>query len=78
MANDRTTVIEVPDRGSSGAGWVIAVVLVVALILGAVFFSRLTGSETAKDNAVANAAHQVGNAASNVGDAAKDSTGNGK
>lgn len=72
MAEDRTVIVETPGRGSGGAGWVIALVLVVALVVGVVFFTQMSGSETAKDNAVANAAQDVGQAARNVGDAAKD------
>lgn len=71
MAEDRTVIVETPSRGS-GAGWVIAIVLIVALIAGVYFFSQMSSSQTAKDNAVTNAAQDVGQAARNVGDAAKD------
>jgi len=70
MADDRTTIIEVP-RSGGGAGWAIAAVLIVALIIGVVFFSRMSGSQSAKDNAITNAASQVGDAAGQVGTAAK-------
>jgi hypothetical protein len=36
----------------------------------------MSGSETAKDNAVADAASDVGNAAQKVGDAAQDAANN--
>jgi len=76
MADDRTTIVEAPDRGSGGAGWIIAVVLVVALVIGVVFLTRMSGSQTAKDNAITNAANQVGNAADKAGNAAQDAANN--
>jgi flagellar basal body-associated protein FliL len=71
MANDGPLIIET-GRRSSGAGWVIALVLVVALVAGVVFFSQMSGSQSAKDNAIANAAGQVGDAAQKAGNAAQD------
>lgn len=70
MADEHTTIIETPRRGS-GAGWVIAVVLIVALVVGVMFFMQRSGSETAKDNAITNAASQVGDAAQKAGNAAQ-------
>ena len=70
MTDDRTTIVEVP-RSGGGSGWVIAAVLIVALVIGVVFFTQMSGSKNAKDNAVANAANQVGVAAGQVGTAAK-------
>lgn len=75
MAEERTVVVNA-DRGGSGSGWVIAIVLLVALIIGVVFFTQMSKSDAAKDNAIAGAAQDVGQAAQNVGDAAK-STANG-
>lgn len=73
MAEDHTTVIETaPRERSSGAGWAIAAILVVALVIGFVMFNRSSGSESAKDNAIANAASQVGDAAEKAGNAAQD------
>lgn len=71
MADDRTVIVETPSRGG-GSGWVIAFVLIVALIVGVVFFTQMSGSESAKDKAIANAAQDVGQAAQNVGAAAQD------
>jgi flagellar basal body-associated protein FliL len=68
---DRTIIVETPSR-SSGSGWVIALVLIVALIAGVVFFTQMAGSERAKDSAITNAAQDVGQAARNVGAAAQD------
>ena len=70
MAEDRTVIVETPGRGG-GSGWVIALVLIVALIIGVVFFTRMSGSETAKDNAITNAANNVSSAAKDVGNAAQ-------
>lgn len=58
--------------GGGGAGWLIAIVLIIAVVGGLFLFGNMSGSEAAKDNAVAEAANEVGNAAQQVGDAAKD------
>lgn len=73
MAEEHTTIIETPSRErSSGAGWVIAIILIVALVVGVVLFNRSQGSDVAKDNAITNAANQVGAAAEKAGNAAQD------
>ncbi|WP_395327197.1 hypothetical protein WBP06_10360 [Novosphingobium sp. BL-8H] len=69
-----TTIIR--ERSSGGAGIVMALVLLVAVLGGIYLFSRQTESQNARDNAVANAAHDVGDAANKVGDAAKDAADN--
>jgi len=66
-----TTVIDDGRSSGGGAGWLIALVLIVALGIGVYFFTNMSNSQTAKDNAVAEAAKDVGNAASEVGDAAQ-------
>ena len=63
-----------PRRG--GSGWLIALLLLVALVAGFFIFSNMSGSEVAKDNAIAGAAEDVGEAAQNVGDAAQDAVNN--
>jgi hypothetical protein len=63
-----------PRRG--GSGWLIALLLLVALVAGFLIFSNMSGSEVAKDNAIAGAAEDVGEAAQNVGDAAQDAVNN--
>ena len=85
---DEVTEVETPNRntahttvirensGGSGAGWLIALVLIVAVIAGIYFFSQTSGSEAAKDNAVANAANNIGGAAQKVGDAAGNAADN--
>ncbi len=60
-----------PRRGGM-SGWLIALALIIALVVGFVVFSNTSDSEVAKDNAVAEAAGNVGDAAQNVGEAAKD------
>jgi flagellar basal body-associated protein FliL len=70
MADDRTVIVESP-RSSGGSGWIIALVLIVALIVGIVFFTQMSNSQANKDNAVANAAGDVGQAAKDVGNAAR-------
>ena len=67
-----TTVIHETRSSGSGAGIVLALVLLVAVIGGIYLFSQTTDSEVARDNAVAEAAGEVGNAASQIGDAAQE------
>lgn len=68
----RTTIINDGARSGGGSGWIIAIVLIIAVIAGIYFFSNMSDSQSAKDNAIAGAAKDVGNAAESVGDAAKD------
>jgi len=70
-----TTIIR-ESRSGGGAGWAIAIVLILALIAGVWFFSQSNRSEMAKDNAVTAAANKVGNAAQDVGNAAQDAANN--
>lgn len=83
MAEERITTVHAPDgdttshttivrEGGGGAGWLVAIVLVLALVAGIYLFARTNGSETAKNNAVAEAAHEVGQAANKVGNAAQE------
>ena len=66
-----TTVITDEKRGG-GSGWAIAIVLLLAVIVGIWAFSTWGGSEMAENAAVADAAGEVGAAAQQVGDAAQD------
>lgn len=72
--NVHTTHTVVTDDGArkGGSGWLIALALILVAIVGFYLFSQQSGSEIAKDNAVAEAAADVGDAAQNVGEAAKD------
>jgi flagellar basal body-associated protein FliL len=76
MAEDRTVIVESPKSGG-GSGWIIALVLIVALIAGVVFVTQMSGTQTAKDQAITNAADNVGAAAREVGSAARKAADNG-
>lgn len=71
-ADGSTTIVHETRRSGGGAGWAIAVLLLVALIAGFWLFNQSSRSEIAKDNAITSAATKVGNAAESVGEAAKD------
>lgn len=70
-----TTVIH-ETRSGGGAGWVIAIVLILSLIAGVWFLTQNNRSQVARDNAVTAAANDVGDAARNVGNAAQDAANN--
>ena len=67
-----TTVVSDSPRSGGGAMWLIVLLLVVVAAVAVFYVSGMSGSEVAKDNAVAEAADNVGTAADKVGDAAKD------
>ena len=69
--NTHTTRV-VSDSGSGGAKWAFLIVLVIALGVGAYIFTQTNAAEIAKDNAIADAAQDVGNAAGQIGDAAQE------
>lgn len=75
-ATHTTIVTDGESRSGGGAGWLIAVILIVALVVGIFMFRGTSGSEAAKDNAIANAAGQVGDAAQRAGNAAQDAADN--
>lgn len=58
-----------PAPRSGGAGWLIAIVLIIAVIAGIYLFSQSNASNAVKNDAIAGAAEDVGNAAGQVGDA---------
>ena len=91
MAEERITEVETPTgdthtthtivtdgepRGGGGSGWLIAIVLIIAVIAGIWFFSGMSNSESAKDNAIANAADNVGAAAEKAGNAVENAADN--
>lgn len=67
-----TVIVAEGDRRSGGGTWLIGIVLLIALIVGFFLFTQTSGSEAAKDNAIAGAASEVGDAAQQVGNAAQD------
>jgi hypothetical protein len=71
-----TTVVSDAPRSGGGAMWVIVLLLVVVAAVAVFYLSGISGSEAAKDNAVAEAAGNVGDAAQQVGDAAQDAANN--
>ena len=72
----RETTIIHETRSGGGAGWAIAVILILALIVGVWFFTQTNRSQIARDNAVTAAANNVGDAARDVGNAAQDAANN--
>ncbi len=70
MADER--IVEVERRSGGGAGWMIAMVLLVALVAGILLFANMSSSGARKDNAIAAAAGDVGKAATKAGDAAQN------
>lgn len=71
-----TVVHDEPRSGGGGAMWVIVLLLVIVAAIAVFYLSGMSGSETAKDNAIANAASDVGDAAQKAGDAAQDAANN--
>lgn len=59
------------ERGGVGK-YIVMLIAVLALIVGAYFISQTSGAEVAKDNAIAEAANEVGESADEVGEAAQD------
>ncbi|WP_296677080.1 hypothetical protein [Novosphingobium sp.] len=75
--SDEPNVTIIKEEGRSGGGsWLIGIVLIIALIVGVVFFMNQSNSNAAKNNAIADAAKDVGAAAQDVGDAAKQAADN--
>lgn len=75
--NGNTHTTRVIETGSSGSGggmakWAFLLILVVALGLVGFLMTQANNSEIAMNNAVAEAAVDVGDAAGQVGEAAQD------
>ncbi|MEQ9663226.1 MAG: hypothetical protein RLN87_11845 [Parasphingopyxis sp.] len=66
----------VVEKSGGGAGWVIAIVLIVAVIAGIYFFTQMSGNEALETEAITEAAGDVGDAAQQAGDAAEEAAGN--
>ncbi|MFA7586104.1 MAG: hypothetical protein WCY11_07910 [Novosphingobium sp.] len=71
-----TTVVTGREHRSSGGGWLIALVLIALIAIGIYIFAQQSESEVIKDNAISEAARDVGTAAENVGQAAQDAAKN--
>jgi hypothetical protein len=69
VVDERIVEVERPSGGS--AGWMIAVILMIALVAGILIFLNTSNSGVRKDNAIAQAAGDVGKAATKAGDAAE-------
>lgn len=65
-----TIVSDEPRRG--GTSWVVLLVILAVVLVGIWAFSQMGGAEVAKDNAVAEAAGDVGDAAQRAGDAVEN------
>jgi hypothetical protein len=86
MATERVVEREVPverevhvvhgdaaaSSGTNVGGIIIALVLLAAVIIGGVFLMNMSRSEAIKDNAVANAATNVGDSVSEAAGAVTD------
>jgi uncharacterized protein HemX len=68
-----TTIVRDSAQVSGGSGrWVLLIVLLAAVGIGVWFFNGMSGAEIAKDDAIAEAANNVGDAAAEAGEAAGD------
>jgi hypothetical protein len=67
-----TTIVTERPRSGGGGKWLMLVLLLVVAVIGAFLLIQASDAEVAKDNAVADAASEVGEAAGAVGDAAQD------
>lgn len=59
------------EKRAGGSGWLIVLIVLLAIGVAIWLFAQQSGSEVAKDNAVAGAASEIGEAAGQVGDAAQ-------
>lgn len=70
--NTRTHTTVITDQPKSGiSGRFVMFVVLLAVFLGIWAFTQMGGAEMAKDNAIADAAGNVGEAANQVGNAAE-------
>ena len=71
MAEEPTTHTTIIEKRSSGGTMLIGIVLLIAVAIGAFYLFSQNSSETRKNDAITEAAKDVGGAAKDVGDAAK-------
>jgi uncharacterized membrane protein len=74
--NTTTVIHEGPARSGSGMGWLFGIVLLIAVLAVVYLMAVRSDSDVAKDNAIANAATEVGSAARQVGTAAEEAANN--
>lgn len=74
MSDERIVEVERPSGGTPG--WLTVLALIVAVVVGALLLNKTTDSDARKNNAVAEAAHDVGKAVSKAGDAAEEAADN--
>ena len=72
--HSHTVVINDEPKSSQISGWFVMFLVLLAVVLGVWAFSQMGGAETAKDNAIADAANKVGQAADSVGNAAESAS----
>lgn len=65
-------VVEVERASGAGAGWMMVLVLMVALVAATLYLANMSDSGARKDNAIAAAAGDVGKAATKAGNAAEN------
>lgn len=75
-SNTTTVIHEGPARSGNGAGWLFGIVLLIAVLAVVYLMATRNDADSAKDNAIANAATEVGTAAKKVGTAAEDAADN--
>jgi hypothetical protein len=68
----RTTVYDEGTRRSGGGGWVVVLLVLLVLVVGGYFLLQAQDSRSSRDNAIAEAARDVGSAAKQVGNAAEN------
>ncbi|MBB3861075.1 hypothetical protein GGQ88_002347 [Novosphingobium hassiacum] len=72
VVHTRTTVYDEGARRSGGSGWVVVLLVLLVLVVGGYFLLQAQDSRSSRDNAIAEAASDVGSAAKQVGNAAQD------
>lgn len=70
-ARVQTIVIEEPPRASGLSGWFVLFLVLLAVVVAVWAFTQLGAGQAARDQAIAEAADEVGQAAQQVGDAAQ-------
>lgn len=69
--SNTTVILEGPVRSNNGAGWLFGIVLLIAVLVVVYLMAIRNDGSSARNNAIANAATEVGTAARQVGNAAE-------